>query len=377
VGANSEFTEGVTQWSTLAMELRVFGVEEIEADRLVRQNHQTSAALARSRFMSRIGSDLYKDLAILFLVGAVGGLLLFSEVDIAAVGAVVLLIVRSLSYAQSTNSSLQSVNELSPNLDSLLARLSSLEGSAEHVGTTALDAIDDIELDDVGYDYEPGRAGIDGVTLTLHSGEAVGVIGPSGGGKSTLVQVLLRLRPPTRGTVSVSGVPYEDIDAASWHRLVTLVPQEPKLFQGTVAENIAFFRHGVTRDQVEEAARLAHVLDDVLALPSGFDTELGPRGSGLSGGQKQRIAIARALVGAPRLLVLDEPSSALDVRSERLLQQTIEDLKGHVTLVIVAHRLTTLTCCDRVIAMANGRIQAIGTLEELAHLSFGVDAPTA
>jgi ABC-type multidrug transport system fused ATPase/permease subunit len=178
--------------------------------------------------------------------------------------------------------------------------------------------------------------------------------------------------------VTVSGILYEEIEPASWHRLVTLVPQEPKLFQGSVADNIAFLRPGIAREQVEHAAALAHVLDDIRALPSGFDTELGPRGVGLSGGQKQRIAIARALVGEPQLLVLDEPTSALDVRSEQLLQQTIQNLKGRVTLVIVAHRLTTLACCDRVIAMANGRIQTIGTLEEaLARVSFGEDVALA
>ena len=305
VGTNSGFIEGMSQWSTLAMELRVFGVEDLEVERLVEHNQVTSVALARSRFITRAGSDLYKDLAILFLVGAVAGLYLVSDVDLAAVGAVVLLIIRSLSYAQQTNAALQLVNELSPNLDSLLRRLRSLEDAAEPVGSRALDAITRVELHDVGYDYEPGRPGVEGVDLDLTAGEAVGMIGPSGGGKSTLVQVLLRLRPPTRGTLTVSGIPYEEIEPASWHRLVALVPQEPKLFQGSVADNIAFLRPGITQEQVEHAAGLAHVLDDILSLPAGFDTELGPRGAGLSGGQKQRIAIARALVGEPQLLVLD------------------------------------------------------------------------
>lgn len=375
VETNSSFTEGMSQWSALAMELRVFGVEEVEIDRLVVHNRATSAALARTYFVSRVGSDLYRDLAVLFLVGAVAGLYLVSDVDLAAVGAVVLLMIRSLSYAQQTNAALQQVNELSPNLESLLVRLQSLEEAAEPIGSRKIDAITGVRLQDVGYDYEPGRSALEGVTFTLTAGEAVGMVGPSGGGKSTLAQVLLRLRPPTRGTVTVSGIPYQEIDPSSWHRLVTLVPQEPKLFQGSVADNIAFLRPGITREQVEYAGRLAHVVEDIRALPAGFDTELGPRGAGLSGGQKQRIAIARALVDGPRMVVLDEPTSALDVRSEQLLQQTIRDLKGRVTLVIVAHRLTTLACCDRVIAVADGRIQAIGTLDEaLASVSLGGDA---
>lgn len=371
VATNSGLTEGVSQWSTLAMELRVFGVEGIEVERLLEHNRATASALTRSRFIGRVGTDLYKDLAILFMVGAVAGLSLIRNADLAAVGTVVLLIVRSLSYAQRTNATLQSINELIPNFDSLIARLRSLEGATARVGTRPLDLITSVELAAVDYDYEPDRPGVVGINLDITAGDAVGVIGPSGGGKSTLVQILLRLRPPSRGSVTVSGIPYEDIEPASWHRLVTLVPQEPKLFQGTVADNIAFLRAGVTREQVERAASLAHVHNDISGLPDGFDTELGPRGAGLSGGQKQRIAIARALVGEPQLLVLDEPTSALDVRSEQLLQDTIRDLKGRVTLVIIAHRLTTLACCDRVIAMADGRIQTIGALDEaLATVSF-------
>jgi ATP-binding cassette, subfamily B, bacterial len=249
--------------------------------------------------------------------------------------------------------------------------LEALEAAAEAVGDRPLDAIDRISLREVTYEYAPDQPGVLDVDLEIEAGESLGVIGPSGGGKSTLVQVLLRLRPPTGGSVTVSGIPYTGIAPESWHRLVALVPQEPKLFRGTVAENIAFFRPWIARERIERAAADAHVLDDILRLPAGFDTELGPRGAGLSGGQKQRIAIARALAGDPQLLVLDEPTSALDVRSEQLLQQTITDLHGRVTLVIVAHRISTLTICDRVVAMADGRIVTIGTLEEaLAHVEF-------
>jgi ATP-binding cassette subfamily B protein len=374
VRKNSEFTEQMSQWSSLAMDLQVYGVQDVEVDRLLRQNRSISRYMAQSRFMNRAGSFLYKDVALLFLVGAVGALHLVSGVNLSAVGAVVLLIVRALSYAQGANSAMQSVHESSPNLESLLERVASLEASTEPPGHRPLDELTTVTFDRVGYDYEPGRPGIEDVTFQLAAGDAIGIIGPSGGGKSTLVQVLLRLRPPTRGEVRVSDIPYQEIAPASWHHLVALVPQEPRLFQGTVADNIAFLRSDVSREDIERAAADAHVRDDILRLPQGFDTELGPRGAGLSGGQKQRVAIARALAGRPQLLVLDEPTSALDVRSEQLLQETIHDLKGRVTLVIVAHRLTTLGSCDRVIAMRDGHVEMIGTLEEaLGHLAFDED----
>lgn len=364
VTTNSRFAEQVAQWSALAMELRVFGVEHKEAQHLAEHNAAASRALARSRFVTRVGGELFRDLAILFLVAAVAALYLIEDADLVAVGSVVLLVIRSLTYAQKANSSLQMINEYSPNLESFIKRVESLEVTAQPSGTKTVDEIGQVRLHDVGYDYELGRPGIDGVTIEIGAGEAIGVIGPSGGGKSTLAQVLLRLRPATRGTVTVSGIRYEEIRPDSWSRLVALVSQEPKLFQGSVADNISFFRSHITRQDIHEAAAAANVLEDIRRLPGGFDTELEPRGGGLSGGQRQRIAIARALVGKPKLLVLDEPTSALDVRSEQLLQRTVEELKSRVTLVIIAHRMTTLACCDRVVALEDGQVKLIGTLSE-------------
>lgn len=374
VAMNSEFTEGMSQWSTLAMDLRVFGVEQIEVDRLMDHSRATSEALARSRFVTRAGADLYKDLAILFLVGSVAGLFLMRDVDLVAVGTVVVLIVRSLNYAQRTTASLQQVNELSPNFESLLSRLQSLAEAAEPLGCWKLDAITRLEFREVSYEYPTDRRGLHRVTLNIEAGEAIGVVGPSGGGKTTFAQVLLRLRQPTCGEVLISGIPYEEIDPKSWHKLVSHVPQQPQLFEGSIKENIVFWRPDVTMEQVESAASLAHVIEDIRRLPAGFETQLGPRGSGLSGGQKQRVAIARSLVGQPQLLVLDEPTSALDRRSEHLLQKTIEVLKDRMTLVIIAHRLTTLSSCDRVLAIADGEVLTVGTLDSaLAHIALAQD----
>lgn len=364
VDQNSDFTERIAEWSGLALELRVFGVQDAQADRLAEHNRTTSRSMRATRFASRAGGELYRDLAILFLIGAVSALHLAGNVELVSVGAVVLLIVRSLAYAQMTNYALQQINEQRPNLDSLVARLELLERGAETSGTEPVSDFTGAVLRDVDYDYAPDRPGVISVDLDIAPGDAIGVIGPSGSGKSTLVQVLLRVRTPTRGEMTVSGHRYQEIDPQSWARLVAMVPQEPRLFQGTVAENIRFLRDDIDDERIRDAAAKAHVLDDIERLPEGFDTELGPRGGGLSGGQKQRIAIARALAGDASLLVLDEPTSALDVHSEQLLQRTIEGLKGDVTLVIIAHRVTTLACCDRVIGMSEGRIKTIGTLEE-------------
>lgn len=371
VDQNSGLAERISQWGALAMEHRVFGVDDVQAAGLERENGRVRDAFVGSRFVTRAGAHLFRDLAILLLVGAVAVLHLAGDIDLGAVGSVVILIVRSLSHAQAMQGAIQSTSELVPNLDRLIDRIGSLERSPVEFGDVVCDSFDRIELDGVGYDYEADRPAVEGVSLTLEAGEALGIIGPSGGGKSTLVQVLLRLRPPRRGRVNIDGLDYRSISPESWSRMVALASQEPKLFEGTVAENIAFFRAGIDRDRVEQAAADAHVRDDIERLPQGFDTMLGPRGVGLSGGQKQRIAIARALAGDPQLLVLDEPTSALDVRSEQLLQKTIASLHGRVTLVIVAHRISTLTVCDRVVAMADGHVVTVGTLDEaLAAVSF-------
>jgi ATP-binding cassette subfamily B protein len=356
VEANSEYTEDVARMAAMSMELRVFGVEQQTIGALDRSASRANDSLRRTRFVARLGTTLYRDVAVLFLVAAVAALNLSDGDRLVEVGAVALLIVRSLGYATMVQSALQQISELSPNLTKLDGRLQQLESSVDRLGSADRTSFDTFELRGVSYSYDGRTPAIHDVDLTLRRGEVLGIVGPSGSGKSTLLQVLLRLRPPTTGSALVDGVDYAEISAASWARLVAIVPQEPQLVEASIAENIRFLRPDVTRADVEAAAEAAHIAAEIRELPDGFDTLLGPRGSGLSGGQKQRVAFARALAGGPLLLILDEPTSALDGESERRVRDTITELKGQVTLVIVAHRLSTLDVCDRVISMENGRI---------------------
>lgn len=364
VNRNSAFAESVTQWGSLAMELRTFGVQEVQSAELLSRSNSAATSLARTRTLSRTGGLLYRDVAMLLMVGGVAGLFLLSNVRVNSVGAVVLLVVRSLLYAQQAQTSIQQVGEQAPNLELLISRLESLEMAKVTNGDVQIGGASPIVLRGVTYDYGGGSAGVRDIDLTIDDGEVIGVIGSSGSGKTTLVQVLLGLRTPASGEISAAGVPYAQISPCSWSRLVAFVPQEPRLFQGTIRDNIAFLRDEVSDADLEAAAVAAHVHEDIARLPQGYQTDLGPRGGGLSGGQRQRIAIARALAGQPAVLILDEPTSALDGRSEALLQQTILTLKGKVTMLIVAHRLSTLTVCDRVIGMHRGRIEVVGSLEE-------------
>jgi ABC-type multidrug transport system fused ATPase/permease subunit len=212
---------------------------------------------------------------------------------------------------------------------------------------------------------KPGKPAIEDLTFALSRGEAIGIVGPSGAGKSTLVQLFLRLREPNSGQALVNEVPAYAFAFADWTRRFSYVAQEPHLVAGSVAENIAFFRDDIDREAVERAARAAHIHDEILAMSDGYDTWVGDDGRRLSGGQRQRVSIARALAGSPDVIVLDEPTSALDMQSEALIQKTLEELKGRVTLVIVAHRLSTLNNCDRIMVLGDGRLQAFGTSAEL------------
>ena len=224
-----------------------------------------------------------------------------------------------------------------------------------------------IEYQGVSYTYAPGESpALAEVTLSIRAGECVAVVGPSGGGKSTLLRLTIGFRRPTSGTVLLDGKDMESVDMRSWRRFISVVPQESVLFEGTIRENILFGMEDVDAARFAEILEAANVTEFVSRLPEGLDTRVGEGGARLSGGQRQRLAIARALVRDPRVIVLDEPTSALDVMSEKLVQEAIERLvKGRTTL-IVAHRLSTIRNADRVVVMERGRVVETGTYDELA-----------
>lgn len=365
VTSNSRYAEEVTSISRLALEFRVFGQQDTAQRILAEHNAKAVYANRKMRVASSFGSSLYRDTALLLLIGAVAALYFFVDAALAKVGTVALLVLRSIGAAQRLQSTLQASREQSPGLVSLEERLRSLELAAEPTPEQPLDSIGPVVLENVSYTYPNSSRGVHGIDLVLHPGETVGLIGPSGGGKTTLGQLLLRLRTPTTGRITVGSVDYRTVSPDDWARLTSLVPQEPQLLEASIAENIRFFRNEYSMDQIRAAATAAHITKDIENLPEKFDTVIGPRGGGLSGGQKQRIAIARALLGEPGLLVLDEPTSALDVRSERLLSDTISSLHGRTTLLIIAHRLSTLEACDRVAVLNGGRIDQIGSTSDI------------
>lgn len=206
------------------------------------------------------------------------------------------------------------------------------------------------------------------LNLELKAGQSLAVVGPSGGGKSTIVSLMMRFFDPVSGAVKRNGVDIRDFTIESIRANIGLVMQDNFLFNDTIAANIAYGKPDATQEEIEEAAKLAHAHEFILEKEDGYNTMVGERGVSLSGGQKQRIAIARALIRKPSLLILDEATSALDTESERMVQNAIDDLVGKITIIIIAHRLSTIAKCDRVAVIANGGVAEYGTRDELLAL---------
>lgn len=221
-----------------------------------------------------------------------------------------------------------------------------------------------VEFDKVSFGYGDGDV-LKDINLTIHKGERVAFVGESGGGKTTLVNLIMRLYPVERGAVLLRGNPIDTLPLSQVRSTVGTVFQDASLFSGTIRDNMAYGLEA-TDEQLREAARRANALGFISKLPKGFDTEIGERGIKLSGGQKQRISVARALLKDAPILILDEATSALDTKAERAVQAGLDELMVGRTTLIIAHRLSTISTVDRIVTLRDGRIDEVGSPAELA-----------
>lgn len=357
-------------------EVKVLGREPYFIDSFMHSNQRYLDASARFAVLNVLPRLLIETLSVLLLVGAILALLT-AGVDVkSAAPSVVLLCLVALRLMPAATRILAagaSIRFYLPTLEpvhndlTILESLSDSEASASAAGSAPMALRRQISVDKVTFSYPHApQAALDGVTLEIRSGEVSALVGPSGAGKSTLADLILAVYQPQSGRILVDG---EDIraKAAGWRRCVGYVPQAVHLLDNSVRRNVAL---GLPDGEIDDkrvwsALQAAQIDSLVRSLPGGLDERIGEHGVKLSGGQRQRLGIARALYGDPQVLILDEATSALDAQTERAIADTLLDMRRARTVIVIAHRLDTIQRCDRLFFLAEGRLRASGTYQEL------------
>lgn len=303
------------------------------------------------------------------------GLIVLSSSEVSRldqIGPILLVVLRSLSYGQAIQTAGISLASLTPILDSVHENFVNLQRSKVRWGTKQPGEIGNIEFRHVTFSYGEKTPALRDVDVLIHRGSKVGIVGPSGGGKSTFVRLLLGLIIPEKGEVLVDGKALHSLDRILWSQNVGVVPQFAGVFGGTVADNIRFFRDEISEEAIWDALRVADFAAEVVALPDQLQTRIGSGGRMLSGGQQQRLAIARAIVTKPAVVVMDEPTSSIDSESEAAVSDAMERFEDDMTLVIVSHRMRILQGCDQIFRVEDGGVEEIA-VSELRGNDLGLD----
>ena len=354
----------VTEYTRLTREFRLFGVEQEATAELHQSNEVAAGTFRKLRRIAQVSGVAYQALALAFVVCALAVVAGRKGGDLGSIAAVLILMLRSMSYGSAIQSASITLRSYSGFLDKIKQELDRFSENRYELESGELPIAFDINVRDVSFAYDKRGPVLERVSFFVPSGQSLGIAGRSGSGKTTLSEILLGMRQPTEGVALVGDVPVARIAKGGGASSVGLVAQDPVLLQGTIAFNISFFR-GVPPEKIEAASRAAHLHEDVTAMPDLYETSVGEGGTALSGGQRQRLAIARALAGAPRVLVLDEPTSALDGRSESLIRQTLTELRGRMTIVVISHRLGLVQDCDLLLVLDKGRVADFGSRREV------------
>ena len=353
----------VTEYTRLSRDFRLFGVEDRVMVRLLSRIKSTGRMYRRTVRLGSIAPILYQAFALGIVIVGIILLAGSGRAGLEKDGAVLILVLRAISYGAGVQGSIQGLRFAQGLLEDLMFDLRRFDDARAIPGQCEPKSFE-VDFDSVEYSYDGVTLALCGITMHIPEGKIIGLLGPSGSGKTTISQILLGLREPTGGRATIGGDDAAAISKGGEYNTVALVPQEPVLLQGSIIDNIKFFRD-FDEQEVIEAAMSAHLHEDVVQMPAGYETPVGEGGGALSGGQKQRLAIARALIGSPKLIVLDEPTSAVDGRTEKLIRQTLSELRGNVTVVIISHRIETTAQCDLLLVLANGKVADYGERDEV------------
>lgn len=350
--------------------IRTSGAEEREAARFRDQADRYRRSVVRTQRFATLTSpvsELFGGLLLVLLIAA-GATASFRGGQLAPEGLLVFIVAALRIMAP-----LKAITQFPGQMAQALAsaeRVFDILGlpaaELEHDGLAPARFEREIRFEEVGFRYAADTAPVlEGISFTITRGQTVALVGPSGAGKTTMAELLPRLREPTAGRILLDDAPLATLSRATVRALMAVVSQETVLFNETVAANIGYGRPGASQAEIEAAARAANAHDFITGLPAGYETRLGERGTRLSGGQRQRIALARAILRDPPILILDEATSALDSESERLVQDAILRLMEGRTVLVIAHRLATVRHADLILVVEGGRIVERGTHDTL------------
>ena len=354
-------------------EIQSFGREEYETGRVNETNFEHIHAMLKALKVSAVfhpSVEFISSIGTVLVVGFGGYLAYRQQLDVETIVAFMLYL--SLFYAPVTG-----LANLLENLQQSLAGaervLAVLDAPCEIVdkpdARDLKDVRGEIVFDHVSFSYDEKSAVLRDVSFRCEPGKMLALVGPTGVGKTTLTQLISRFYEPTSGHILIDGMDLSDVTLESLRRNISPVLQDTFLFNGTIAENIGYARPDASMEEIRAAARAAKIEDDILAMPDGFDTQVGERGLRLSGGQKQRVAIARAILRNSPIIILDEATASVDVETERQIQEAIGSIAGQRTIIAIAHRLSTIRNADMILVIEDGRVTEQGTHDEL--VAFG------